>query len=168
MNGVVIKDVSRLDTHDRLLHVKKQDFSIGECCQNLIDQRPFGDRAFYIFAHARSDDTCAGRKRMIWQPRLTKPRAETNSMLFKACPGTDTIRVMWMIPAVELWDNFMRGKMMEDPLIVESIYNYKHNKSALEAREPDDLSDDEIHQVYLEVSQRARAPGTTQVYSAVS
>lgn len=156
MKGAVIKELNRMETHDRLLHVKKQDFSIGECCQNLIDHKPFGNRPFYIFAHTRTDDTQPGVKRMIWQPRLTKPRAESNSMLFKAQPNSDVVRIIWMIPAVELWDNFSKGKMMEDPMVVESIYNYQNNRAALEAKEPDDLTDDEIHAIYVEISQQAR------------
>ncbi len=48
--------INRLDAHDRYEHLTKQSFDIGECCQDLIDKRPFGDHDFYIFAHARTDD----------------------------------------------------------------------------------------------------------------
>jgi hypothetical protein len=66
--------LDRLDVHDRYEHFTKQDFDIGECCQDLINKRPFGDYPFYIFAHTRTDDDGV-TKRLIWQPRLTKPKA---------------------------------------------------------------------------------------------
>ncbi|MEK6884299.1 MAG: hypothetical protein AABY22_32005, partial [Nanoarchaeota archaeon] len=54
--------------------------------------------------------------RLIWMPRLTKPRAETNSMLFKAYPGSDNIKVIWMIPAPEMWKQFQKGNHLKSPL----------------------------------------------------
>ena len=144
-----------LETHDRLEHFKRQDFSIGECCQHLIDQRPFGDHEFYIFAHPRTDDDGV-TKRMIWQPRLTKPKAQTNSMLFKGKPGTDVIKVIWMIPARELWQNFEYGKMTENDIIAQSIYNFLHNRVMLEAKEDGDLPDDVIDKIYTEISKSSK------------
>ena len=143
--------IQRLDAHDRYEHFTKAGFDIGECCQDLIDQRPFGNTPFYIFAHARTDDDGV-TKRLLWQPRLTKPRAETNSMLFKAYPGTDMIKIIWMIPAKELWDTFNKGMLTENKTVTESIDNYRYNRKALEAREDDDLSDSEIDAIYKEIS----------------
>src|SRR5882724_9710795 len=100
--------INRLETHDRFLDFTKKQFDISACCQNLIDQRPFGMHPFYIFAHTRTDDDGV-KKRLIWQPRLSKPQAQTNSMLFKAYPGTDLIKVLWMIPERALWGNFKKG-----------------------------------------------------------
>lgn len=147
--------INRLDAYDRLLHFKKQSFDIDECCQNLIDKRPFGEHAFYIFAHARTDDD-GSTKRLIWQPRLTKPKAQSNSMLFKAYPGTDMIKVIWMIPAVELWDQFTKGKMTENKTVCESIEKYKNNRAELESKEDDDLNDDQIDAIYRQISYTAK------------
>ena len=132
--------VNRLEAHDRLQHLKNQSFDIGECCQNLIDQRPFGEHPFYIFAHARTDDDGVS-KRLIWQPRLTKPKAQSNSMLFKAYPGTDNVRIIWMIPAVELWGQYEKGNVTEHETTRWSIQKYRDDRGALENPEPDDLSD---------------------------
>jgi hypothetical protein len=143
--------VDILDAHDRLEHFTKQSFDIGECCQNLIDQRPFGNHAFYIFAHARTDDDGV-TKRLIWQPRLTRPKAQTNSMLFKGYPGTDLIKVIWMIPARELWDNFKKGMLTQNETISDSIHDFQYNRDRLEAKEPDDLSDAEVDSIYKEIS----------------
>ena len=84
--------INPLDAHDRFLQFKRQEFSIGECCQDLINQKPFGNHPFYIWAHARTDD-CSTTKRIIWDPRLTRPLVQTNSMLFKGYPGTDLVKI---------------------------------------------------------------------------
>ena len=139
--------INLLDAHDRLSHLTKQGFDIGECCQDLIDKRPFGETPFYIFAHARTDDDGV-TKRLIWQPRLTKPKAQTNSMLFKAYPGSDNIKVIWMIPARELWGQFAKGLIMQNKTVSESIDDFQNHREKLEAKEPDDLDDVRIEQIY--------------------
>jgi len=143
--------LNRLETHDRLLHYKKNDFDIGICCQDLINKRPFGDYPFYIFAHVRTDDDGI-KKRLIWQPRLTKPKAQTNSMLFKAFPGSDNIRICWMIPAPEMWAQYKKGNITEDEITSWSIEQYKNNRTQLEMKEPDDLEDWQIDDIYTEIS----------------
>src|SRR5262245_35899537 len=139
--------INPLETHDRYQHFTKQGFDISECCQDLINKRPFGDHPFYIFAHARTDDDGA-TKRLIWQPRLTKPKAQTNSMLFKAYPGTDMIKVIWMIPAREMWEQYESGKITASQIVAESIHDFQHNRGKLEAKEEDDLEDQVIDRIY--------------------
>jgi hypothetical protein len=172
--------VSRTEAHDRLTHLKSQDMDIGTTCQKLVDERPFGNHPFYIFAHKREigmdekyhiwiDDMMAPEHlrrfnsvadipthRLIWQPRLTKPKAQTNSMLFKAYPGTDVIKVIWMIPDKELWNQYDKGKMLENQTVSESIYLFENDRKRLEAPEDDDLSDFQIDKIYNEISQDAR------------
>jgi len=147
--------ISRIDAHDRFEHFKKQDFSISECCQDLINQKPFGDHPFYIFAHTRTDDDGV-TKRLIWQPRLTKPKAQSNSMLFKAYPGTDIIKILWMLPAREMWSQYEKGKMTENKIVSESIHAFLHDLAKLEEREDDDLSDVQIDRIYEDISKRHR------------
>ena len=165
--------ISRIDAHDRFSYFKKQGLDIAECCQNLIDSEPFGEHAFYIFAHARtigmdeklklfSSGTYASldqvpEKTLIWQPRLTKPKAQTNSMLFKGYPGSDNIKVIWIIPPKELWDQFTKGKMTENETVCNSIADFQNNKDKLEASEDDDLSDEAIDRIYKEISQGANS-----------
>ncbi len=143
--------IDRLETHDRLLHFTKKSFDISECCQDLINKRPFGEHAFYIFAHSRTDDDGV-TKRLIWQPRLTKPSAQTNSMLFKAYPKTDLIKVVWMIPAQELWASFKIGQMTHNQTVLDSIHDFLNNRAKLEEPEHDDLNEDEINAVYRQIS----------------
>jgi hypothetical protein len=147
--------INRLDAHDRFSHFKKQNFDIGECVQDIINQQPFGVHPFYIFAHTRTDEDGV-TKRLIWQPRLTKPKAEENSMLFRVSPNTDIVTVVWMIPARELWNNFKKGQMTQSEIICNSIHAFLNNRAELEAPDPEDLSEQEIHGVYCEISQQAR------------
>jgi hypothetical protein len=147
--------INRLETHDRLLHFKKNDQDIGACCQNLIDARPFGSHPFYIFAHARTEDDGV-TKRMIWQPRLTKPKAQTNSMLFKAFPGTEYVRVIWIIPARELWEQFEKGKVTASKTIIESIDKFLNHREQLESKDEDDLSDEQISAIYTNIARGAK------------
>jgi hypothetical protein len=147
--------LNRLETHDRYEHFTKQSFDIGECCQDLINQRPFGDHPFYIFAHTRTDEDGV-TKRLIWQPRLTKPKAQSNSMLFKAYPGTDLIKVLWMIPDRALWNQYGKGLITENKTVSESIRDFQFNRNKLEEKEEDDMSEEQINAVYKEISFNAR------------
>src|ERR1051326_3511533 len=104
--------INPLDAHDRLKSFINSDHSISECVQDLIDKRPFGNYPFYIWAHGRTDEDGV-TKRVIWQPRLTRPLAQTNSMLFKGYPGTDIVKICWIIPARELWDQYRKGNVTE-------------------------------------------------------
>lgn len=164
--------VDRLETHDRLVHFQKQEFDIGKTVQDIINCRPFGDHAFYIFAHKReigldervsmfNQDMFGARQfkdlasvpnaRIIWQPRLTKPEPQENSMLFKAYPGTDIVKTIWIIPQRELWEQFEKEKMTGSELIWECIEAFKHKRKWLAASEDDDPSDDECSNIYQEV-----------------
>jgi hypothetical protein len=149
MNKIITLD--RFETHDRLKHLKKQDFDIGACCQNLIDKRPFGDHSFYIFAHTRTEDDGI-TKRLIWQPRLTKPKSQTNSMLFKAYPGKEDVKVIWMIPAREMWSQYQEGKLTASPVVMDSIRDFQNNREWLDRKEDDDLDDESIDAIYRQIS----------------
>ena len=65
-------------------------------------------------------------------------------MLFKAYPGTDLIKVIWMIPAPEMWSQYAKGLICENKTVSESIYDFKHNRKKLEEKESDDLTDEQI------------------------
>lgn len=154
--------VNTLEAHDRYLHFTKQNFNIGECCEEVIKNRPneFGNRPFYIFAHPRTDDDGI-RQRLIWQPRLTRPKAQTNSMLFKAYPPGDTLKVIWIIPKHEMWPNYGVGMVCENKTISESIENFKNNKHILERPDPEDLDDNAAWAIYQEIARNAKAKKIT-------
>ena len=146
-------NVNLLETHDRYEDFIKKDFDIGACCQDLIDKRPFGEHAFYIFAHARTDDD-GSTKRLIWQPRLTKPKAQTNSMLFKVKPGSDNVRIIWMIPERSMWPQFKKGLVTENSIVEESIQSFENNREELEKKEEDDLDDKAIRSIYRKMHKK--------------
>ena len=148
--------VNRLDAHDRFLHFTSQSFEIAECLQDLIEKRTFGDRPFYVFAHARTDEDGV-TKRLIWQPRLTKPEAQTNSMLFKVYPGKDIVKVIWMIPAPEMWKQYGHEKMCANKIVFDSIQAFMNDKASLERREEDDPQDWQVEAIYREIGKEARA-----------
>jgi hypothetical protein len=147
--------INPLDAHDRHLHFTKQSFSIGECIQDIINQRPFGNHSFYIFAHTRTDDDGI-KKRLIWQPRLTKPLSQTNSMLFKVYPGSDNVKIIWIIPPKELWKQYKKGNVTQNETIYNSIQDFIKKRDLLDAPEKDDLSDSEISKIYQDISLDAR------------
>lgn len=130
-------ELDRFDVHDRFKYFLDQDFNIAECAQNMIDQRPFGGHPFYIFCHGRTDDDGIS-KRYIWSPWIWKPRAQTNTILLKAYPGTDIVKWMWVLPVREMWDSYREGKMFENKFVIECVEQFEKDKAALEAPEPDD------------------------------
>ena len=95
-------------------------------------------------------------KRIIWQPRLTKPKAQSNSMLFKGYPGSDLVKTIWILPAPELWEQYEKGKLTQNETISESIYRYKNNRKALEEKEEDDLDDASIDAIYRQICLNAK------------
>ena len=130
--------INRLDAHDRFSYLMEtQSQEITECCEDLIKKRPFGDRDFYIFAHPRTEDD-GSNKRLIWQPRILKPSAQTNSMLFRADILTGDIDVIWIIPPVELWDSYIKNNLTESCVVSLSIDAFKNDRAKLEAPHPDD------------------------------
>lgn len=144
--------VDRLETHDRLLQFQKQADSIGEMCAKIIAERPFGSYPFYIFAHARTSDD-GYTKRLIWQPRLTKPKSQTNSMLFKVHPLVpDQIKVIWMIPERTMWSQFKKGLVTESSIVEQSIQAFEENRDVLDAPEKDDLTDSQVDAIYRELA----------------
>lgn len=178
--------ITRTETHDRLLHFQNQANLIAKGCEDCIASRPkeFGNHPFYIFSHKReialderiglfNDDLRSSilnpsyvrqystleqvpTARIIWSPRLTKPKAQENSMLFKAYPPGDNIKVIWMIPQKELWDQFSKGNMLENKIIVDSIHDFQFDRQKLEHIEDDDLPEEQVKRIYMEINKNGK------------
>ncbi len=178
--------INILEAHDRLESFQQQSDYISKGCQDCIRLRPdeFKNHAFYIFAHKRElgiDERLSifnidlqrsiamptylrkyvrlenvPTARLIWEPRLTKPKPQTNSMLFKAYPPSDRIKVIWILPAREMWDSYIKGNLTEDKIVCDSIHDFENNRSKLEMKECDDLEDSKIESIYNEMSLNAR------------
>ena len=139
--------LNRLETHDRLIHFKKdQEANIFQGAEDCLKKNP--DSLFfqskcpyvYLFAHPRTADDGV-TKRMIWQPRLWKPKAQTNSYLFRAKSHSDIIEICWLLPPEELWTQYVMDKMTEHKEVLWSIDMYLRHRKKLEADEPGDLTD---------------------------
>jgi len=76
-------------------------------------------------------------------------------MLFKAYPGTDIIKVVWMIPERAMWAQYQKGKMTQNETVYQSIQDFLHNRDKLETSDPEDLTDEQIARIYSEISMDA-------------
>jgi hypothetical protein len=139
--------ISRLETHDRLNHFKNDQalniFQGAEDClkknkDSLELQAHFP--YIYIFAHPRTAEDGVN-KRMLWQPRLTKPAAQLNSYLFRANSHQDLIEIVWLLPPRETWDQYKKGNVCESEEVLYSIFLFDENRSKLEEPHPEDLSE---------------------------
>lgn len=174
-------NLNPLEVHDRLQQFNKQSEYISQGCEDCIKNRPFefGDHSFYIFAHGRTIETDERIKiyndeltkslkegrpskypkmenvptyRYIWSPRLTKPKAQTNSMLFKYYPKTQEVKIIWILPVRELWGQYRKDNVTESEIVSKSIYDFENNRAKLECKDHDDLLDYQVDDIYTQIS----------------
>lgn len=138
--------INKLEAHDRLQHLK-QDQSLQvsqgavDCLKKnslslaLQEKSPY----VYLFAHPRTMDD--GNKALYWDPRLSKPKPQTNSYLFRAKSKTDEIEVCWLLPPTELWDEYIVGRVTGNELVDWSIKMFRFKREELERADPEDWSD---------------------------
>lgn len=150
--------LNRLETHDRLEHlVKDQSINISKGASDCLTSNALSlalqekSPYIYIFAHPR---TCEDgvTKAMYWQPRLTKPSAQTNSYLFRAQSKTDIMEICWLLPPKEMWDQYKKGNVTENDLVIWSIDQFRSNKKKLEEKEKDDLPDEVCKNIYRQIA----------------
>lgn len=146
------------ETHDRLKHLKQdQALNINQGCDDCLKKNSLSlalqekSSYIYIFAHPRTADN-GYSKRMIWQPRLSRPKAQTNSYLFRAKSHTDILEVCWLLPPREMWSQYRKGNVTESDLVVWSIHQFQYKRAELEKSFEDDLSDAKVKQIYIEVA----------------
>lgn len=145
--------LNRLETHDRLEHFKEdQNQTIFQGADECMKLNPLSlaiqekSPYVYLFAHPRTDDDYVNKK-LYWQPRLSKPKAQTNSYLFRAISKTDSIEVIWLIPPRELWPQYQRGNVTEEPTILWSINRFLYNRHEMEKDEPDDMPESKAQRI---------------------
>lgn len=149
--------LNRLETHDRLLHFHQNQsanlFSgVDDCLKrnpNCVDMQKYFPYV-YIFAHPRTADD-GTTKRMIWQPRLLKPKAQTNSYLFRATSNSDVVEIIWMLPPRELWSQYQKGKVTASEEVMISIDNFIHHREELERPHDEDWSEERIKKKLEEI-----------------
>jgi len=154
--------LNRLETHDRLLHFKKdQEINIFQGAEDCLKKNPLSlaiqekSPYVYIFAHARTDDDGV-TKRMLWQPRLSIPNPETNSFLFRALSHSDLITIVWLIPPREMWNQYEKGKITESEEVMWSINQFLFNRKNLSKPHPEDLSEEKCVEIMRPIIEEHR------------
>lgn len=150
--------IQRLETHDRLEHLQKdQSHVIAQGCEDCLKKNwlslAIQERCHYvyIFAHPRTAEDGVN-KRLLWQPRLCKPKAQTNSYLFRAQSNTDLIELCWFIPPREVWGQFKKGNVTESAEVIWSIDQFQNNRQKLEEPFPDDISEERFKQIMRDIA----------------
>lgn len=151
--------LNRLETHDRYEYfIKDQSRIISEGADDCLKRNPDSLKIqekchyVYLYAHPRTHDDGVS-KRLIWQPRLLKPKAEINSYLFRATSGTDLIEICWLLPPIETWNQFFGENLCASQEVWWSINQYKNNREKLEESFPDDLTEEQAKNVMIAILQ---------------
>lgn len=150
--------IDRFETTDRYDEIKSDETQkiqegLHECLTkndlSLVLQKysPY----IYVFAHVRTE---GNKKRLLWQPRLTKPEAADNSYLFRVESNTENCEICWILPPMRMWEEFTKKGLFDDEIISYSIASYK-NKT-LNREHPDDLPPERIKNIYKLVDDHFR------------
>jgi hypothetical protein len=147
MQNFIIKKNMMLDNVEFFKQNSEQGYV--DCIQNLIVSKPFGDHKFYIFSFVKRIDDDAGIKKMYHQARLTRPEPVPGTTLMKVDPkDPDKAVIIWTLPNQENFGLYKQDKMFADPFVHECIERFKANPMDMCKPDPDDLSDDQIRDVY--------------------
>lgn len=134
----------------------KEDFERDwtKFTQDLIRKRPFGDHKFYIFSFVKRVNDVTGEKKMFHHARLTKPSIEyvqPGTILVRADPrDPGKIAIIWTLPNQENFGLYAPGKMYADAFVQDCIVKFLNNPNNLLAMCEEEISDDEIREVYRE------------------
>lgn len=133
-----------LETHDRFQHlIADQSANVFQGAEDCLKKNPLSLALqencpyIYIFAHPRTADDGVTKK-LFWQPRLSIPKAQTNSYLFRAISKTDMIEICWLLPPREMWCQYEKGKVTESNWTLWSINQFQNNRAILEKPHPED------------------------------
>lgn len=149
--------IDRLETHDRYEHfMQDQSEGLAKGAEECLKTNPISlaiqekSPYVYLFAHPRTADDGVS-KRMLWQPRISRPLPQTNSYLFRAQSRTDLIEICWLLPPREMWSEYEIGKVTASEITIWSINQFRFHRKNLEAPHPEDLSEERGRQIYRDV-----------------
>mgnify|MGYP001568648486 CR=1 FL=1 len=151
--------VDRLETHDRYKHfIQDQQHTIwkgaDDCLKINSDSLKIQEKCHYVYLFAQPRTAEDGyKKRLLWQPRLLKPKAQTNSYLFRAQSNTDIIEICWLIPPREMWNQYDKGKVCESNWTSWSIWQFQNNRAELEKPFADDVTDEQAKNIFKKILQ---------------
>ena len=158
--------IQRLETHDRWQEFHNKMLSViveglTDCIKKNELSLKLQEKSsyIYIFAHPRTADDGV-TKRMLWQPRLTRPEPQTNSYLFRIQSHTDLAEICWLLPPEEMWGQYKKGNITESDHVNWSIYQYRFNRTALAAPFKDDLPEETAKNIYVSVISEIKAEKT--------
>lgn len=167
--------VNILDAHDRKQHfITDQQQYIQQGIEDCLFKNPLSlalqdsSDYIYIFSHPRSGDESAV-KRILWQPRLLRPKVQTNSMLFRVKSKTDLLEICWIIPPREMFGQYSKGKVTESDIVSWSINQFENHRQDLEQPFKDDVSEIKAKEIYLsllkqQLSSKELAKGKLPVF----
>lgn len=150
--------LNRLEAHDRLLHLHQdQALNIAQGAEDCLKRNTLSlalqqhSPYIYLFAHPRTADDGVN-KRMIWQPRLTKPNPQTNSYLFRAISNTDKMEICWLLPPKEMWPQYKKGNVTENELVIWSIAQFQFNRDEMAKPYEEDMTDEQSKNIYMTIA----------------
>jgi len=150
--------IDRLEAHDRLLFFKKdQEATINQGIEDCLKRNPLSlalqrrSPYIYIFAHPRTAEDGV-TKRMLWQPRLSRPSPQTNSYLFRVQSNTEDIEICWMLPPREQWTQYKKGNVTENDIVNWSIAQFTNHREDLAAPYADDFSQERINAILTDIA----------------
>ncbi len=165
--------LDRLETHDRLLHFNNQSEDMGKGISECIANVPESIKCpFYVYGFGKlvgEDEKISlilqrhkkiPSERMIWVPKIIKPKASPNSYLFLVRKGTDVVETIWMLPRREYWDQYNPGQLFHNESIWTSIQNYinsPHRLNALDANGPTQRDVEHFRKVMGEEAHKRKA-----------
>jgi len=149
--------LNRLETHDRYQHLMQdQSANVFQGAEDCLKKNPLSLALqekcpyIYIFAHPRTAEDGTSKK-LFWQPRLSIPKPQTNSYLFRAISKTDMIEICWLLPPREMWPQYQKGKVTESNWTLWSINQFQNNRSLLEKPHDEDWTEERCKTVLQSV-----------------
>lgn len=113
--------------------------------------------------------------RIIWVPRLTKPEAQENSMLFRNTPPGGDIEVIWVLVDSGMENQSIKGNMTESESVITSTKLFRTNRGLLEKKEDGDVSEERAKEIYRQIAYNKAnqkrllaTPKTSEVFQALS
>lgn len=159
MQGAIpLFKTSRLEAHDRYEYlIKDQSEAVQQGAEDCLKKNSlslaYQERSpyVYLYGHARTHEDGI-RKRLIWEPRLTKPLPSSNSYLFRAISKSDVLEVCWVLPPVESWEQYKKGNIIDSEIVTWSIHQYIHNRDELGKPFAEDLPDHRCKEILLSIA----------------
>lgn len=173
--------IERLETHDRFQHfLESQSKLIFDGANACLNKNPDSlkmqelSHYIYIFAHPRTlglDEKIqywnSGKytrfedvpeKKLLWQPRLSRPKAQDNSYLFRAKSFTDLLEICWLLPDKNLWGQYTKDNICESDVVEWSIHQFLNKREELEKPYHDDLNEMQVKNIYRAILRSKQEP----------